>query len=767
MSDERTAMDQVGRYWDAVARGDGAPDPALDPALARTIHRVHGLAATPSVGARERVWQSVLANAEAARRQEEGSMLRALMPNGRAVDVPGVGIPEGAPSVRQRWFAAPLATAALVLLTLVGSYMVFGPGRGSRQEEPPVFIPAIEATPATPEAAEAPVAAFVWQAEGDPAQPLDDPVRVAIDPQGNIWVNDGQHGRFQIFAPDGSFLEAWGAPGAGEGQFDFVGTGLFGGYGGGGMAFDADGNLYVADPGNYRIQKFGPDRAFVTSWGSMGQGDGQFSAVTDVAVDAQGRVFVTDEGRDDVQVFDVDGNFLTTWGDPEEGWLPQPSGITIDADGNLWIAHFSQSRVQKYTPDGTLLATVGEYGRGPGQFGNPSDVAVDSLGQVYVADWGGAQVQVFDDEGRFLAAWGELGLDEGQFMGSNNAVPDGAGNVYVTEDGNDRLQKFRLLPPLAVDDVPAASTPVADSGAIAEVVWETRGGPDLPLSYPGFLALDLEGNLWIPDSGNDRYQIFSPDGEFLEVWGESGSGDSQFEFERELFHSSSIAFAPDGSFYITDPGNVRVQKFGPDRVFVTAWGEEGSGPGQFDLMNGIAVDAQGRVYVTDDGRSDVQVFDADGAHLRTIGERGFNDGQFMFSMGSAVAIDPAGNVVVSDSSNQRLQTFSPDGELLSMLTGGPRKDELQQPGQVAIDGEGRVFVASPHLRQVQVFAADGAYLGAIGTANPTAWAEGEIPSGDFLVATGVVLDGQGSIYVADYEDYRVQKFRLLPPIAPD
>ena len=55
MSDERTVADEVGRYWDAVAQGDGTAQTALDPTLAATIQRVHGLAATPSAEARERV----------------------------------------------------------------------------------------------------------------------------------------------------------------------------------------------------------------------------------------------------------------------------------------------------------------------------------------------------------------------------------------------------------------------------------------------------------------------------------------------------------------------------------------------------------------------------------------------------------------------------------------------------------------------------------------------------------------------------------------
>lgn len=763
MSDERAAMDQVGRYWDAVAQGDGASGLPLDPALARTIQRIHGLGAEPSAEARERVWRSVLANAEAARRQEEGSMLRALVPNGRALDAPIVGMPAAPLSGRQRWFLTQLATAALIVLTLVGSFMVFGPGRVSRQEEPPVFIPAIEATPATPEAAEAPVAEFLWAAEGSPELEFREPNHPVVGPDGNIWLPDGWNSRIAIFAPDGTWLEDWGTEGSGDGEFLFEN----GGIGFGGVAFDGDGNIYVADSGNQRVQKFGPDRAFLSAWGSVGDGDGQFRQPVALAVDGQGLVYVSDRWGS-IEVFDSDGRWLASW----DG-LGSPVGITVDLDGNVWVADEGQTEVIKFAPDGERLLTWDAFGFDAGEFSQPSGVDVDAEGRLFVSDRNN-RVQIFSPDGGYLGSWGSFGLEPGKLNGPYGIAVSDDGIAYTGEDFGRRLQAFRLLPPFgpeaSIADSAAtpvvAATPAAGSSAVAELVWETRGGPGMPLSYPGYLALDPAGNLWIPDSGNDRYQIFSSNGQFFEAWGETGSGEGQFEFERELFHSSSIAFAADGSFYVTDGGNFRVQKFGPDRAFVTAWGEQGSGPGQFDQMNGIAVDGQGRVYVTDDGRGDVQVFDADGAYLMTIGERGFNAGQFLFTTGSAVAIDAAGNVWVSDSSNQRIQTFSPDGEFLSLLAGGPREDELQRPNQLAIDGEGRIFVASPDLRQVQVFAADGTYLGAIGTANPTAWAEGEIPSGEFLVPTGVALDGDGNIYVADYEDYRVQKFRLAPPLAP-
>jgi DNA-binding beta-propeller fold protein YncE len=340
-----------------------------------------------------------------------------------------------------------LATAALVVLTLAAGYLAVTTSRIGGGDDTPLRLAAVT----TPIADSTPVpgepVAFVWQTTGGPDLPLSSAGLLAIDPQGNIWVPDADAHQFQIVAPDGTFQEVWGTPGQGEGEFNFVSTGYL--YGA--VAFDADGNLYVADTGNYRIQKFGPDRSFITSWGSQGVKDGQFLRPLSVAVDARGRVFVGDDLRGDVQVFDRDGEYLATWGgkDAGEGRLNGPNGIAFDAAGNVWVADTNSNRVLQYSPEGEFLTAWGEYGSDEGELFEPQSLAVDDQGRVYVTEFGNYRVQVFDGEGQVLATWGESGNGEGQFDGVYGIVLDDAGHVYVSELFGKRVQKFRVLPPLA------------------------------------------------------------------------------------------------------------------------------------------------------------------------------------------------------------------------------------------------------------------------------------------------------------------------------
>ena len=285
--------------------------------------------------------------------------------------------------------------------------------------------------------------AVVWTTKGGPNLPFDDPFQLAIDPAGNLWVADGNNHRFQIFAPDGTFLEAWGTEGAGAGEFDFVDRGLDQT---GAVAFGNDA-IYGVDPGNDRIQKFTPEREFVLAWGSAGVGEGQFLHPYDITLDDQGRVYVIDDRRDDVQVFDGDGSFRFAFaGHGEEpGQLSDTGGLAIAPDGTIWIADWGSARVQTFAPDGQFLTAFGGPGLAPGRFAGPIDVAVDGKGRAYVSDVFRYDVQVFDGDGRFLMTLGEYGLKENQFAQPGGIAIAADGTIYVSDGGLDRVTAFRPI----------------------------------------------------------------------------------------------------------------------------------------------------------------------------------------------------------------------------------------------------------------------------------------------------------------------------------
>ena len=304
-------------------------------------------------------------------------------------------------------------------------------------------------TPPLPTSTSTPVAnqvEFVWSITGDP-NPWIVPADIATDAQGNLYVVDAENDRIQVLDSDGNFLLMWGETGNGEGQFNFARSD--GNYIGA-VALDDEGNVYVADNVNQRIQKFDANGNFLMQWGSKGTADGQFLSPIGVVVNSQGDVYVIDDSRDDVQKFDEEGNFLLKWGGHgiKEGQFNYTGKMTMDDLGNIYVADFANHRVQKFDGQGTFLMKWGTFGKDTGQFNDPVGIAVDQQGNVYVCEYAAHppetfRCQMFDDEGNFLLTWGGPGQGDGQFTHPLAVAVDGQGFIYVSDETN-RIQKFRL-----------------------------------------------------------------------------------------------------------------------------------------------------------------------------------------------------------------------------------------------------------------------------------------------------------------------------------
>jgi DNA-binding beta-propeller fold protein YncE len=308
----------------------------------------------------------------------------------------------------------------------------------------------------------------------------------------------------------------------------------------------------------------------------------------------------------------------------------------------------------------------------------------------------------------------------------------------------------------------ALAQDAAPSTSPVEFLWETSGGPDSPLGNPAHLAVAPDGSIWVADGDNHRFQIFAPDGIFLEVWGTSGSGEGEFDFTTlgwGGYNEAGIAFAPDGTFYVADVGNHRIQKFGPDRGFLTAWGSKGQEPGQFDTPIDLVIDEQGRVYVLDSFRNTdppspetgaVQVFDADGQFLAQWGALGSEPGQLYGPFG--IGLDPDGTLLIAEFDNNRVQRFTPEGGVLAGWGGyGSGDGEFVWAMDAAVDAAGRVFVTDYANNRVQVFDREGRFL--------AAWGGFGYEAGQFAKALGLALGNDGTVYVTD-AGKRLQAFRV-------
>ncbi|MEO8288474.1 MAG: 6-bladed beta-propeller [Chloroflexota bacterium] len=280
----------------------------------------------------------------------------------------------------------------------------------------------------------------VFEVKGDTIGPLQG---VALDPQGNVFVAQNRSGsdpRIYKFDPSGKLIASWGSKGAREGEFSLP---PYAG-GAGGVATDTEGNVYVTDVGNARVQKFDNNGKFLAQWGSQGEGDGQFSDPFGIAVSKQGFVYVSEYTHNLVQKFDTNGKFLSKWAQTSRaGGQPQQSGwLATDDEGNVYVPLYSQAALEKFSPDGKLLA---EFPNKPvnGKFVGLFAVAVDQAGNIYSTDANSNRIIKYDKAGAVLAAWDKTTAKTQSFSNPTGVAVDAKGNIYVAENAGRRLQKLR------------------------------------------------------------------------------------------------------------------------------------------------------------------------------------------------------------------------------------------------------------------------------------------------------------------------------------
>ena len=278
------------------------------------------------------------------------------------------------------------------------------------------------------------------------------PRGIAVGPNDSLYVADTENHRIQHFAPDGTFIKAWGnfaastegAPAA-EGLFNEPW----------GIAVGPDGAVYVADTWNHRIQKFSAEGEFIKTWGfGISQTDDPlgFYGPRGIAVDNQGHVFVTDTGNKRVVVFDTDGNYVTKFGSTglSLGQFDEPVGIAVNSAGLVYVADTWNQRIQTFIAEvnGSYLPVNSwEISAWYGQsLDNKPYIAVDNQGQIFVADPEGYRVLQFSSEGEFIQYWGDFSIELDGFDLPSAVAADAESGIWVSDTNNNRILHFTLPP---------------------------------------------------------------------------------------------------------------------------------------------------------------------------------------------------------------------------------------------------------------------------------------------------------------------------------
>ncbi len=257
---------------------------------------------------------------------------------------------------------------------------------------------------------------------------------------------------------------------------------------------------------------------------SLGTGDGHLRWPVSIICDGEGSLFVSDEGCHRISKFSAEGEFLGKWGEfgAGAGQLNAPAGIAFDSEENIVVADGLNHRVQKFTKEGEFLGSWGGFGTGDGEFNLPWGVAVDEFDDVYVADWRNDRVQKFTREGEFVLKFGGSGSGDGEFNRPAGVEVDGDGDIYVADSGNDRVQLFnaegRFVQKFVGD---ATLSKSARAYMLANPMFlrlRDMASIEAPKYFrrPRSVRVDGRGQMFVPDYGSFRVQVYQKDVERLE-----------------------------------------------------------------------------------------------------------------------------------------------------------------------------------------------------------------------------------------------------------
>ncbi|HSL88380.1 MAG TPA: 6-bladed beta-propeller [Ignavibacteriaceae bacterium] len=257
----------------------------------------------------------------------------------------------------------------------------------------------------------------------------------------------------------------------------------------------------------------------------------------------------------------------------------------------------------------------------------PWGIAMSSDGIIYISELSGSRIKKFTSTGTLIKNWGTFGNNNGEFWWPKDITLDRNNNIYVADEKNHRIQKF-------------------DSSGTYIAQWE--------VDFAGTISADFE-NDWIYTINQlNVLQKFDLSGNLITHWGGTGSGDGQLMLSNQDNPASQgpngqMVVSKTGNIFVVDNMNFRVQMFSSSGTFITKWGSQGNGAGQFLYPSGIAIDNENDfIYVSDNNKqfggsgniARIQKFDLSGNFIKQWILSDLPDQEI-----GRLAVDEAGNVL--------------------------------------------------------------------------------------------------------------------------
>jgi sugar lactone lactonase YvrE len=616
------------------------------------------------------------------------------------------------------------------------------------------------------------------------------PSAVAADSSGNLYVADTGNNLIRKITQAGVVTTLAGTAGL-SGDADATGAAARFNQPSG-VAVDSSGNVYVADTYNYTIRKISPFGVVTTIAGLAGlSGDldatgsaARFHKPSSVAVDGSGNLYVTDSDSDTIREINSGGVVTTLAGTVGQSGSADgtgaaarfnvPSGVAVDSSGVVYVSDTNNNAIRKITQGGVVTTLAGMAGQpttgadGTGaaaRFNKANGLAVDLSGNVYVADTYNDTIRMVTSGGVVTTLAGtaqQSGSADGtgtvaRFSTPSGVAVDSLGNIYVADSGNATIRMLTQA---------GAVTTLA--GLTAQPQGSADGtGTDARFNQPTSVAVDVLGNVYVADSGNDTIRKITPNGVVTTFAGAAGQSGSEDGTGADARFSNPLGLSIDdsGNIIVADTGNETIRMITPAGVVTTLAG---------------TAEVLGDVNVTPVGEG-----------TTTAGAPGVsgdknNGGLGTFYRPEGVAGDSSVEIYIADTGNNLIRFYKPPpfqvgteagSELYGSSDGDPSAASFNAPRSLAMDGSGRLYVADTVNSAIRIVYLDGfvvnpsTYLGA-GTVETLAGTPGQPGNGDgtgegalFNNPVGVACDLSGNVYVADTGNFTIRRIVITPSAA--
>ncbi len=513
---------------------------------------------------------------------------------------------------------------------------------------------------------------FLFVSGGPDDGKFDFPMSAAVDNENRLVVLDRYNKRLQLFSSDFKLLKVVPLSSGYVGEY-YTGARF--------IKFDSFSNrFFVSDQHFHKIAVYNKDLVFQRSLGEgKGSGENQFNNPEGIAFDSEGNVFIADRGNNRIQVFDSNLKLKSSI----TSNLSRPKGLAIGSDDTLFVVDEASAAVLIFNKD---LDFVGRIGAGEGfaedELYRPRGIAVSSSGTIYVADTGNCRLKIFNQEKEFvtivnclesLLAVSFMPLYVAQSPEGKIVVSDWLNSkIFIFSEHYD-LEKslgsktgpidYRFNDPRGIAFDNEGRLFVADKGNKQIKIFDSKfvyletvseaGGQNF--GSPRNFAFDKEGNVYISDVGRREIIVLTKDLEYLRSIGTIGEG--------KLSYPLDLVISNDEKIYTNDSQLNAVHVFDLEGNFL----QKIPAPEESEKFSGnILIDSKGNILVPDHFIGRINVLNPKTLKWTSFGTFGEKNGQFNFIKGLDLASD--GRLIVGNAGNHRIDFYSKDFEFLESIS---------------------------------------------------------------------------------------------------